>query len=115
MGFFDAIKVCLTKYVDFTGRAAPSEYWYFALFVIIGQICLFVIYQPLEMAFSLASILPQLAVAARRLHDTDRSGWWQLLIFVPVIGWIVLLIWFSQRSDEYANRFGDPPLPALPS
>lgn len=109
MGFFDAIKTCFAKYVDFTGRALRSEYFYFVLFIIIGQLCLGVIYRPLGMAFSLGVILPHLAVGARRLHDTNRSAWWLLLGFVPVIGWIVLVVWYCQRGDDDANRFGDPP------
>jgi uncharacterized membrane protein YhaH (DUF805 family) len=115
MNFFDAIKTCLAKYVDFNGRASRPEYWYFVLFIVLGQICLGIVFRPLAAAFALAVLLPHLAVGARRLHDTDRSAWWLLLGFIPLIGAIVLLVWFSQRGDEHANRFGDPPMPALPS
>jgi len=112
MNFFDAIKICLSKYVDFTGRAARSEFWYFVLFVLLAELCLGIIYRPLAMAFNLAIILPHLAVGARRLHDTDRSAWWLLLGFIPVVGWIVLIIWYCQRGDEQTNRFGHPPYAA---
>jgi uncharacterized membrane protein YhaH (DUF805 family) len=57
-------------------------------------------------------LLPQLAVSARRLHDTNRSGWWLLIALVPLVGPIVLLVWFCQKSEAVANRFGPPPLPA---
>ncbi|HEY3917094.1 MAG TPA: DUF805 domain-containing protein [Stellaceae bacterium] len=111
MNFFDAIKTCFTKYADFTGRAARPEYWWFFLFCIIVQLCLRVLWMPLEIVFGIAILLPALAVGARRLHDTDRSGWWLLIDFVPVVGWIVLLVWFCQKSEPVANRFGPPPLP----
>jgi uncharacterized membrane protein YhaH (DUF805 family) len=115
MGFFDAIKICFVKYVDFTGRASRPEFWYFVLFVLIAELCLLVAYRPLGIAFVIACILPRLAVAVRRLHDIDRSGWWIFIAAIPLIGWIALLIWYCQPGHEYANRFGDPPLPALPS
>jgi len=110
MNFFDAIRTCFIKYVDFTGRASRPEFWYFILFVFVAEICLFVAFHPLGLAFIIACILPRIAVAVRRLHDIDRSGWWLLIGFVPLVGWIVLLIWYCSRGDEHANRFGDPPL-----
>jgi uncharacterized membrane protein YhaH (DUF805 family) len=111
MNFIDAIRICFVKYVDFTGRAPAAEYWYFALFGFIAGICLSIVYAPLGIAFDLAILLPDLAVAVRRLHDFDRSGWWLLLGLIPIIGWIVLLIWYCKPSDPLPNRFGDPPLP----
>lgn len=115
VGFFDAIKICLGKYADFKGRAMRPEYWYFVLFIVLGQICLGIVFRPLAAAFALAIILPHLGVGARRLHDTDRSGWWLLLAFIPLIGAIVLLVWFCERSDAHANRFDDPSIPVQPS
>jgi uncharacterized membrane protein YhaH (DUF805 family) len=108
--FFEAIRICLQKYADFTGRAPRSEYWWFVLFVLIAQLCLRILWAPLGFAFAIAIFLPHLAVGARRLHDTNRSGWWLLLAFVPIIGEIILIIWFCQRSAPVANRFGPPPL-----
>jgi uncharacterized membrane protein YhaH (DUF805 family) len=108
MNFFDAIRICFGKYVDFSGRAARPEYWYFVLFVFITQFILGIVYRPLAIAFAFAVILPHLAVGARRLHDVDRSGWWLLIGVVPIIGAIVLIIWFCQRETEGPNRFGDP-------
>jgi uncharacterized membrane protein YhaH (DUF805 family) len=60
--------------------------------------------------FSLAVLLPGIAVAARRLHDVDRTGWWLLLAFIPVVGLIVLLIWFCTKGTDGSNRFGPDPL-----
>jgi uncharacterized membrane protein YhaH (DUF805 family) len=57
-----------------------------------------------RVVFSIATLLPSLAVGARRLHDTDRSGWWQLLMFIPFIGWIILIIFFAQEGKS--NRYG---------
>ena len=85
MRFTDSIKTCFRKYVDFTGRAQRSEYWWFLLFTFAGSIVLGIIasfapvLQFLEWVFSLAVLLPSLAVTARRLHDTNRTGWWILL------------------------------------
>jgi uncharacterized membrane protein YhaH (DUF805 family) len=115
MGFFDAIRICFAKYVDFTGRASRPEFWYFVLFVFIAELSLLVAYRPLGIAFVIAAILPRLAVAIRRLHDIDRSGWWIFIVVIPVVGWIMLLIWYCKKGDEHANRFGDPPLSAPPN
>ena len=115
MNFFDAIKICFAKYVDFNGRASRPEFWYFVLFIVIAELSLLIAYRPLGIAFVIAAILPRLAVAVRRLHDTDRSGWWIFIAVIPLIGWIILLIWYCTKGDEYTNRFGDPPLPTLPS
>ncbi len=59
--------------------------------------------------FSLLVIIPSIAVGVRRLHDTNHSGWWYLLIIIPIIGWIVILIWLCKNSDEEDNRFGSNP------
>jgi uncharacterized membrane protein YhaH (DUF805 family) len=62
--------------------------------------------------WSLATLLPSLAVGARRLHDIDRTGWWQLIWFIPVIGWIVLIVFFASRGTAGPNRFGANPVTA---
>ncbi|ESQ83959.1 DUF805 domain-containing protein [Asticcacaulis benevestitus] len=110
LGFADAVGICLSKFVDFNGRAARSEFWWFYLATIFVNIFLAVLNTMflggLASLLSLVLWLPTLAVGARRLHDINRSGWWQLLGF-SVIGMIVLIVLFaqpSQRSDE-ANVF----------
>jgi len=110
MNFFEAIKTCFSKYVDFTGRASRAEYWWFALFVFVLAIVFTIIDPNRAFIFHLGVLLPQLAVGVRRLHDIDRSGWWLLIGLVPIIGSIVLIIWFCQRSDPNANEYGPPPL-----
>lgn len=98
MSFQEAVKVCLSKYADFNGRATRAEYWWFFLFVILAGAILSMLARPLAGVFYLGTLLPWLAVAVRRLHDTDRSGWWLLVGFVPVVGTIVLLVFFTQKS-----------------
>jgi uncharacterized membrane protein YhaH (DUF805 family) len=107
MNFFQAISICFKKYVDFKGRASRPEFWYFYLFEIIVALSLFIINEKLEWAFAVSTFLPYIAVAARRLHDIDKSGWWYLLGLVPIVGTIILIIWWCRRGDTSTNRFGD--------
>jgi uncharacterized membrane protein YhaH (DUF805 family) len=119
MGFADAITVCFAKYAVFAGRARRSEYWFFALFealvnIVAGVIDNLVNSDWPSMLVSLGLLLPSLAVAVRRLHDIDRSGWWLLIGLIPVVGWIVLLIWACMKGTAGPNRFGpDPVFPAM--
>lgn len=122
MDFVTAIKTCFRKYVTFEGRASRAEYWLFVLFTAIVSVIAAIIDDQLapsgQGAFSLIVsiplLLPGIAVAVRRLHDTNRSGWWYLLVFVPLVGFVVLLVWFCQRGTQGANRFGDDPIAAPP-
>ena len=104
MTFGESISVCFKKYVGFDGRAARSEFWWFALFTFLVSLALGIISQSLSSLFSLAVLLPSLAAGSRRLHDTDRSAWFLLLWLVPVIGWIILIVWAIQEGKE-PNRF----------
>lgn len=109
--------VAWKKFTDFKGRATRSEYWYFVLFNFIVTVLLsmldlaFGLYDiesnigVLSGLYSVVAILPGLAVGTRRLHDIDRSGWWQLMVFIPVIGTIVLAIMFMLDSKE-DNEYG---------
>jgi uncharacterized membrane protein YhaH (DUF805 family) len=114
MSFPEAVRVCFSKYVTFTGRARRSEYWWFVLFVALVSLVASAIdfsadIMVFQVVVGLALLLPELAVAVRRLHDTDRSGWWLLIGLVPVIGTIVLLVFFLIDSDPHTNRFGTSP------
>ena len=117
MGFGDAISTCFSKYVTFDGRAARPEYWYWVLFSLLAQLVLVIVdtlvlhseIGILGVLFSLAVFLPSLAVAVRRLHDLDRSGWWILLAFIPVVGAIILIVWACMPGTPGPNRFGLPP------
>ena len=92
-----AIKACLTKYGDFSGRATRSEYWWFFLAVLLGEAVTSLIAPKVYALFALLTLLPLIAVGARRLHDTNRSGWLQLLGLVP-FGIIVVIIFLAQQS-----------------
>jgi uncharacterized membrane protein YhaH (DUF805 family) len=113
MNMIEAVKAVFSKYATFEGRARRSEYWWFFLFSMIIAIVLNLI-RPgvLGGIWSLVTLLPSLAVGARRLHDIDRTGWWLLIGFIPLIGWIVLIVFFATRGQPGANRFGADPLTA---
>jgi uncharacterized membrane protein YhaH (DUF805 family) len=101
------------KYADFTGRARRKEFWMFVLFYFIAAIVLGIIdsiigFQLLGMLFSLGSLIPSLAIGARRLHDTGRSGWWQLLYLIPLIGLIIMIVFLVQDSHP-DNEYGPNP------
>jgi uncharacterized membrane protein YhaH (DUF805 family) len=104
MTFSESIQTCFRKYATFEGLASRSEYWWFALFCVLAPAFLGIFSNKLSGAFSIAALLPSIAVATRRLHETDRSGWWQLLYFVPLIGWIVMIVFLVQ--EPRSNRYG---------
>ena len=104
-----AVKTCLTKYVDFNGRAARPEFWWFVLAQFVVGLILNIVLPVLGGLFSLAVLLPSLAAGARRLHDIGKSGWWQLLGFIPILGWILLIYWAAQPGEPAVNQWGNPP------
>lgn len=140
MSFMDAVKTCFSKYVTFSGRAARSEFWWFVLFLWIATFVLSytdtLVFgarevvmmsgtdayqnglnfsmawqpQPITGIFMLATFLPNLAVSVRRLHDTNRSGWWILIGLIPLIGLIVLLVFFVSKGTDGDNDHGADPL-----
>ncbi len=130
MTFSESVRTCFSKYVTFSGRAVRSEFWWFALFVFGGQIALSIVDSVvfgttttteygfeastetpiLSGIFALATFLPMVSVAVRRLHDRDKSGWWYWLGLIPVVGIIILIVWFATEGTRGANRFGPDPL-----
>ncbi len=130
MTFDQSISTCFQKYVVFSGRAPRSELWWFVLFVTVIHLLLGFIegrllpgmtdpeagLGPLTGLWSLLTLLPTISVNVRRLHDRDRSGWWYWLWLVPLVGGIVMLVWFCRRGTQGPNRFGPDPLapPAAP-
>lgn len=119
MSFQDAVRICLKKYADFSGRARRSEYWWFFLFTVLIAAVASVIDAIVgtrtssgtglvQAIVQLAVLIPSLAVGVRRLHDTGRSGWWLLIGLVPLAGWVVLLIFFVQDSRA-ENQYGTSP------
>ena len=112
MDFMTSVKTCFRKYADFSGRARRSELWWFALFCFAISVVLGLLDGGsglLSGLWSLAILLPSLAVGARRLHDTDRSGWWLLIAFIPLIGFLVLLYFYVSQGTTGPNRFGPDP------
>ncbi len=120
VSFGDAISRAFNNYCNFSGRASRSEYWWFALFCgIVGwALGLFIglplgtdsiAYQCIGGLWSLAVFLPSLGLTFRRLHDTGRSGWNICWYFLPVIGWIILLVFLCQDSQMMDNKYGPVP------
>ena len=104
MSFASAIRSGFANYANFKGRAARREYWWWALFTVLVQAVVSTINDDLGNVASLALLLPSVAVAVRRMHDTDRRGWWML---VPIVN----LVFALQKSQPVENRFGPPPPP----
>jgi uncharacterized membrane protein YhaH (DUF805 family) len=102
-----AVKTCLSKYADFSGRAARPEFWWFFLFQIIVMVITGAISDILYGIAALGLLLPGLAVGARRLHDIGKSAWLLLVGLIPILGFLLLLYWFAQPS-EGPNAFGNP-------
>ena len=154
MGFVEAVQTCFSKYFDFTGRARRSEFWYFILFLVIVSIVIALVEMmifgapsetglmgagtfaeaPFSNLFSLATLVPSLSVTARRLHDTGKSGWFQLLPIVPAIlmmlamgasgsvgaigvvlalvtlaTCVLLIVWCATDSHPGDNQYGPNP------
>ena len=114
-----AIDKAFRNYLNFSGRSIRSEFWYFFLFIFIGNFLTHLIdtyiigYHSEEMGivsgiFFLATAIPQLSLIFRRLHDTGKSGWWFLLSFT-IIGLIPLLVWWCTTGDQKKNRYGNIP------
>jgi uncharacterized membrane protein YhaH (DUF805 family) len=111
----------LRQYADFAGRARRKEYWMFTLVNGIISIVLAIVDGVLNLnsglldigllngLYSLAVLLPSLGVGARRLHDTGRSGWWLLIGLIPLIGWIVLIVFFTIDGERQPNAYGPDP------
>lgn len=115
MEFGEAIRTCLSKNVTFSGRASRSEFYFLNLFVTIVSLVCGVIGVAIGARLfgeiiGLGLLLPIIAVSVRRLHDIDRSARWMLLYFVPLIGWIVLLVWACRRGTAGPNHYGADPL-----
>lgn len=126
MGFVEAVKSFWSNYAHFKGRSRRSEYWFIQLFLVLTNLAVAVIDLALMegdvdrfianggggivgLVWIVATIVPALAVLIRRLHDTDRTGWWALIGFVPVVGGIVLLVFTLMDSTTGENKFGVSP------
>lgn len=121
MDFMTAVRTSLSKYVDFSGRARRSEFWYFVLFSFLVQVVASILDSIIGTDYDTASgglistvaslglLLPSIAVSARRLHDIGRSGWWQLIGIIPIIGWILVIVWYCTDTRPGENQYGPDP------
>lgn len=124
MSFSEAIQTCFSKYATFTGRARRSEYWYFVLFNFVVNTVISVVFGTLlhmqrfqliiSLVWALAVLLPGLAVCWRRMHDIGKSGAYVLLALIPLVGAILLIIWFCKDSQPGENQYGPNPKEAGP-
>lgn len=121
MGFGDAIQKCLQNYATFSGRAGRAEYWWFLLFTF----CISAVFSSLTIIFakitflaailtamnylvSFALLIPTLAVSWRRMHDIGKGGGWYFIIYIPLVGTIIWIVWCCRKGEPYLNRFGYP-------
>jgi uncharacterized membrane protein YhaH (DUF805 family) len=132
MGFAEAVRSGFSNYATFSGRARRSEFWFWALFAFLASVVAMLVDGmlfpdlmtaqvgggmasvesrggPVTAIVGLALLLPGLAMAVRRLHDTDRRGWWLLIGLIPIIGFIVLLVFYVTDGTRGPNRFGADP------
>jgi uncharacterized membrane protein YhaH (DUF805 family) len=133
MSFMEAVRSVYRNFFNFQGRAPRSEYWWFFLFNILvaivigiveaalglgqgsmssgpGEVSMQFAGGPLSIIWALVNIIPGIAVGIRRLHDTDRSGWWTFIALIPLVGVILLIVWYATKGTAGSNRFGDDPL-----
>ena len=107
-------RMALNKYADFSTRSRRMEYWMFLLMncvisIVLGIVAAMIGLRWISYVYSIFLFVPSLAVSVRRLHDTGRSGWWLLLVLIPVIGWLVLLFFYVQDSQSGDNEYGPNP------
>ena len=96
----------LQNYANFQGRASRPQFWYYKLVdFIIAFVLGMISVGTLGFIYSLAVLVPTLAIGARRLHDTGKSGWWQLLLLIPLVGLIILIIFWAQPSQQGKNKY----------
>ena len=130
MNFVEAVKSGYQNYVNFSARSSRSAFWWWALFQIVVSIVIAMVegggsssvgdgmmsanYNagPIGIVWSLANLLPGIAIGVRRLHDLDKSGWWVLIALIPLIGAIILIVWYCSKGTTGDNRFGADPLAA---
>ncbi len=114
---FDWFLKCMRNYINFKGRARRKEFWYFQLVVFISILCIAFflgimggndsVIDLVLTLYILGIVLPQYAVTARRLHDIGKSGWWQLISIIPIVG-LILIYWCAQEGDKNENKYGLP-------
>ncbi len=115
--FVDAVKRAVTvNYCNLNGRSSRSEYWWYALAVAILNVVISTVLsgspsvmQAVSGVITLGLLLPGLGLAVRRLHDINKSGWYLLLALIPIVGAIILIVWFCKESEPQTNQYGPVP------
>tara|TARA_A100001037_G_scaffold103161_1_gene93850 strand:+ start:162 stop:566 length:405 start_codon:yes stop_codon:yes gene_type:complete len=132
MGFMDAVKnAIMNNYVNFSGRASRSEYWWFFLFSFLSAILAMILdgltgielidagagvsYGPFYILTAMGFFLPSLSLMVRRLHDSGRSGWWYFIALVPCVGFIILIVFLIMDGEPHPNAYGEVPTNILPA
>ena len=111
MNFVESLQTCYKKFFDFSGRASKSEYWWFQLYNAIIYVLTFVFQGDLVLLFSIliiVNLIPMYAVGVRRIHDSDKSGWFVLISLIPLIG-LYIFVLLLQDGSKGKNRFGVKP------
>lgn len=108
VGFFEAVKLYFANYANFRDRSRRSEYWWVTLFNFLVNLLIALLVPGLAIVYSLVTLIPSMALCVRRLHDVGKSGWWYLIGAVPLVGYILLIVWFCTDSKE-ANQWGPNP------
>lgn len=110
VSFGQAIQMAFNRYADFNGRSSRSEYWWWFLFTFLVGCCSGLFQSDvLSGLVSLALLLPNLAISARRMHDIGKSGWWILINLIPIVGTIIFIVWACQDSQMSDNQYGPVP------
>lgn len=126
MDIVKTIRIGFERYFDFEGRSSRHEYWYWQLFWFSSFLGLYYLFFELSILFLMITFIPQTAMNIRRLHDLNKSGWWVLLWFIPLMGLFkpsvptelvliigavvfLFLLWLSRTGDQLMNRYGDNP------
>jgi uncharacterized membrane protein YhaH (DUF805 family) len=114
MNFGEAISAGFSNYVNFSGRASRSEFWFWILFgviisIVANVIDAFIGFPVISAVVALALLLPNISISVRRLHDIDRTGWWFLLT-LTIIGSILLIVWACFKGTDGPNTYGPDPL-----
>lgn len=115
--FQEALRSAIVEnYCNFEGRASRSQYWWYVLFTALLGFLIGIIFGEettgniIQGIVTFALLLPGLGLAVRRLHDIGKSGWWIFLAFIPLVGAIILIVWFCQNSQMFPNQYGEVPM-----
>jgi len=109
LGFVDAIKLFFQNFTNFNGRSRRSEYWWVCLFNMIVGFIIGMILPDFSWIWSVIILVPTLSLCVRRLHDIGKSGWWYLVVMIPLVGGIIMIVWFCQDSHPGQNQWGYSP------